>query len=100
MTEHKGKKNTISNFLYLSETLANYFLKKRDRIEIMILISIMVVIGMYTFRLGLSMTISPGKRPMGNFPSHGQRSPTAKNTIPSRINVFCITLNTNQLKET
>jgi hypothetical protein len=58
--------------------------------EIIILIIIIVVMGKYIFRLGLSMTISPGKRPMGNLPSHGQRSPTARNITPNIINVFCM----------
>jgi len=91
MTEHKGKKNAISIFLLMLQALFIHFLKNRDTMEIMILISIMVVIGKYIFKLGLSMTISPGKRPIGNFPSHGQRSPTARNTTPNAINVFCMT---------
>ncbi|KPJ99594.1 MAG: hypothetical protein AMJ60_04475 [Desulfobacterales bacterium SG8_35] len=62
--------------------------------EIMILIIIMVVMGKYIFRFGRSMIISPGRRPMGNFPSHGQKSPTARNITPNAINVFCINIQT------
>jgi hypothetical protein len=50
----------------------------------------MVVMGMYIFRFGLSITISPGSRPMGTLPSHGHRSPTARNIAPSMISVFCM----------
>jgi hypothetical protein len=89
MTEHTGEKNAIPNFLP-RRPLVGHFLKKREIREIMMLIMIMVVIGMYIFRFGRSITISPGSRPMGNFPSHGQRSPAARNITPSMINVFCI----------
>ena len=60
--------------------------------DIMTLIITIVVIGKYIFKLGLSMTISPGRRPMGNLPSHGQKRPTATNTTPKRINDFCMTI--------
>ena len=89
MTEHTGEKNAMPNFLP-HQPLVVHFLKKREIREIMILIMIIVVIGMYIFRFGRSITISPGSRPMGNFPSHGQRSPAARNITPSMINVFCI----------
>jgi hypothetical protein len=89
MTEHTGEKNAIPNFLP-RRPLVGHFLKKREIREIMMLIMIMVVTGMYILRFGRSITISPGSRPMGNFPSHGQRSPAARNITPSMINVFCI----------
>ena len=99
MTEHKGKKNTIANFLPKLQIIFRHFLKKRDTMETMILMIIMVVMGKYIFRLGLSMTISPGRRPIGNFPSQGQRSPIARNTPPKTINVFCMTFFTINLSE-
>jgi hypothetical protein len=80
MNEHKGKKIATP-----------YFLKNRATREIMILMIIMVVIGKYIFRLGLSIIISPGRRPMGSLPSHGHRSPTARNIAPRAINIFCMT---------
>ena len=55
---------------------------------------IMVVMGKYILKLGLSMKTSPGRRPMGNFPSHGHNSPTARNITPNKINVFCMTIYT------
>jgi hypothetical protein len=61
------------------------------------LIIIMVVIGIYIFKLGLSIKISPGSRPMGIFPSHGQSNPKARKIRPRSINVFCI-LNNISLK--
>ena len=94
MTEHNGIKNAIQNFPLMLQAPTDHFLKKRDTMEIIILIITMVVIGKYIFRLGLSMIISPGRRPMGNFPSHGQRRPTARNTTPKRINDFCMTVYT------
>ena len=92
MTEHKGTKNAIPNFFVVLYDLSSHFLKKRDTMDIMTLIITIVVIGKYIFRLGLSMTISPGRRPMGNLPSHGQKRPTATNTTPKRINDFCMTI--------
>ena len=53
------------------------------------LIIIIVEIGKYILKLGLSIIISPGSLPMGNFPSHGQKNPTARKIIPKPINVFC-----------
>jgi hypothetical protein len=67
------------------------FLKKRYSNEMTMETIIMVVIGMYIFKLGLSIIISPGRRPIGNLPSQGQKSPTARNTTPNPINTFCIT---------
>lgn len=67
-----------------------HFLKKREIRDIMILIIIMEVMGKYILKLGLLITISPGSLPIGNFPSHGQNSPTARNITPSMISVFCI----------
>ena len=54
------------------------------------LMIIMVVRGIYIFRFGLLIMISPGRRPRGTFPSQGQSSPTARNVTPRIINVFCI----------
>ena len=94
MTEHKGTKNAILNFPAELRALSIHFLKKRATMDIIILITTIVVIGKYIFRLGRSMTISPGSRPMGNFPSQGQKRPTARNTTPKRINDFCMTIYT------
>ena len=74
-------------------TSNNHFLKNLDRIAIIREIITMVVIGIYIFKLGLSIIISPGSRPTGNFPSHGQRSPTDRNITPMPINTFCMTTN-------
>ena len=92
MTEHKGTKNAILNFPAELRALSIHFLKKRATMDIIILITTIVVIGKYIFRFGRSMTISPGSRPMGNFPSQGQKRPTARNTTPKRINDFCMTI--------
>ena len=73
-----------------------HFLKKRARREMIILIMIMVVIGKYILKLGLSIMISPGSLPMGNFPSQGQNNPTARKISPRTINVFCILANASQ----
>jgi len=73
-----------------------HFLKKRARREIIMLIMIMVVIGKYILKLGLSIMISPGSLPMGNFPSQGQKNPAARKINPRTINVFCILTNTSQ----
>jgi hypothetical protein len=73
-----------------------HFLKKRARREMIILIMIMVVIGKYILKLGLSIIISPGSLPMGNFPSQGQKNPTARKISPRTINVFCILTNASQ----
>ena len=45
--------------------------------------TIIVVIGMYTFRSGRSIAMSPGRRPSGSFPSHGHASPTTMRIAPA-----------------
>jgi hypothetical protein len=89
MNEHTDEKNAMPNFFQV--TLPTYhFLKKREIRDIMILVIIMEVMGKYILKLGLLITISPGSLPIGNFPSHGQNSPTARNITPSMTSVFCI----------
>ena len=71
-------------------TRKDHLRKKRDSSEIIMLIMIIVVIGIYIFRLGRSITISPGSRPMGILPIQGQSRPMIKNIMPIPIRVFCI----------
>jgi hypothetical protein len=46
------------------------------------------VIGMYILKFGLSITISPGSLPIGNFEIQGHKRPANNKIIPKRNNIF------------
>lgn len=91
MTDHNSRKIAIPICFRKWIEAGYHFRKKRESNEMIIETIIMVVMGMYIFRLGRSIIISPGRRPMGSLPSQGQKSPTARNITPKPISTFCIT---------
>ena len=58
--------------------------------EMMMLTIIIVVRGMKIFKCGLSMMISPGRRPNGNLTSQGHSRPAMMSIAPTVIRIFCM----------
>ncbi len=58
--------------------------------EIKALISSIEVIGIKSLKLGLLITISPGKCPNGSLLDHGQQSPAITKIAPIIIKNRCI----------
>lgn len=50
----------------------------------------MVVIGIYSFRPGLSMIMSPGNLPKGSLTSQGHSRLTMMRRVPKPNSIFCI----------
>ena len=51
---------------------------------------IMVVKGAKSLKPGLSITMSPGRRPRGSFDTHGQSSPMSAIRTPAVMSRRCI----------
>ncbi len=90
MCDGVGKRGEVDLHL-LSAVSRSRYRRNNHRIkEITMLTTTVVVIGTYNLTWGLSTTMSPGRRPRGSDPSHGQRIPAMSITRPVMIRIRCM----------